>query len=429
MRNCTIKGKTQMTLSTIDEWIDDRTEAMVELQKQLTSRPALNPETGGKGEWEKANFLENWLEKHGLGPARHFDTPDDRVPGGSRPNFIVSLGGQHGAPTTWVMTHLDVVPAGERQSDGTCAGWDSDPFTVRREGDRLYGRGVEDNQQSMVASIFAALAVRNGDLPPPGPVNLLFVSAEETGSEYGLKWLLHEHEDLFSTDDIILVPDGGRDDGTLIEIAEKSVLWVTFRIHGEQTHGSSPHLGRNAFRAGIKLAERLDEELHARFDLTDEVFCPPESTFEPTRHPANVPNVNTVPGKEVFSFDCRVLPDVDLDDVIECMRSNMREIDDRMGTETELELDNRLQAPPPTPHDAPAVGMLQEAIKDVYNEQAEPRGIGGSTVAAYFRQRGYPAVVWSRILATAHQANECCLIPNMVGDAKVFARIFARESR
>jgi succinyl-diaminopimelate desuccinylase len=56
--------------------------------------------------------------------------------------------------------------------------------------------------------------------------------------------------------------------------------------------------------------------------------------------------------------------------------------------------------------------------------EGKPVGIGGGTVAAYFRRSGFEAACWSRTDETAHQPNEYCVIDNMLGDAKVFAHIF-----
>ena len=46
-----------------------------------------------------------------------------------------------------IVGHLDVVPAGE--------GWETDPFTVVRKGDVIYGRGVNDDKGAVIASMFA----------------------------------------------------------------------------------------------------------------------------------------------------------------------------------------------------------------------------------------------------------------------------------
>ena len=418
-----------MSCDQLRRWLGERTEEMVALQALLTSAPALAPEYGGQGEWEKARRLEAWLRQRGLPPAMHYDTPDARVPEGTRPNFVVTLPGRAAAPAVWVMTHVDVVPPGERLPDGSWAGWTGDPFEMRRSGDLLIGRGVEDNQQAMVASVFAALSLPDCGVRPPLPVRLLFVSAEETGSRYGLERLLADHESLFSRRDLIYVPDGGNEDGSLVEVAEKSVLWLRFQVQGRQSHGSTPGRGCNAFRAGAHLACALDARLHERFGVPDALFDPPESTFEPTMHERNVPNVNTVPGEETFCFDCRVLPRYGLDDVLECVRAEMAAADARFGTSTTLHVVQRTDSAPPTPPDCPAVERLLPALREVYGVEGRPMGIGGSTVAVSFRRKGYPAVVWSRTDGTAHQADESCRISNMVGDAQVFAHVFAQIGR
>ena len=413
-----------MDFDKVEQWLDDHAEQMVDLQAELTKRPAIGPENGGKGEADKAEFLEQYLQRCGLPAAEHFDAPDKRVPEGHRPNFGVTLPGDRAARRICVMTHLDVVPPGERDDDGGWKGWDSDPFELRRQDGTIYGRGVEDNQQALVASVFALRAVVETEQGPIPPVTLLFVSDEETGSKLGLQYVLENHSDIFNSSDIILVPDGGNPEGDGIEIAEKSVLWLRFTVDGRQTHGSTPEEGVNAFRAASRMVNRLDEALHESFDEVNDLYAPPSSTFEPTLHEKNVPNVNTVPGKDIFCFDCRVLPSYDLDDVLECIKQECGSVDEEMGTNTELEVINRLDAPGPTADDAPAVRMLSAALEEVRGIDAETRGIGGSTVAAHFRRHGYPAVVWSTVNATMHQANEHCDISNMVNDSKVFARLF-----
>ena len=50
-------------------------------------------------------------------------------------------------------------------------------------------------------------------------------------------------------------------------------------------------------------------------------------------------------------------------------------------------------------------------------------GVGGGTVAAVFRQLGYPAVVYAKQDEVAHQPNEYCILDNLIGDAQVFAYV------
>ncbi len=53
-------------------------------------------------------------------------------------------------------------------------------------------------------------------------------------------------------------------------------------------------------------------------------------------------------------------------------------------------------------------------------------GIGGGTFAAFFRNKGIPAVVWSQECdGVAHQPDEYTEIAYIVNNAKVFALIMA----
>ncbi|HEX2695281.1 MAG TPA: M20/M25/M40 family metallo-hydrolase [Acidobacteriota bacterium] len=76
---------------------------------------------------------------------------------------------------------------------------------------------------------------------------------------------------------------------------------------------------------------------------------------------------------------------------------------------------------------AAVVTALQAAVKEVYRKEAKASGIGGGTVAAVFRRRGFEAACWSKIDDTAHQPDEYSVIDNMVGDAKVYAHVFLQE--
>ncbi len=416
-----------MDFEKVSEWIGRHREDMVGLQTELTRRPALGPESGGEGEWAKAAFLEEYVRKAGLSEIAHYDCPDDRVPAGSRPNFSATVPGKADAPCVWVLTHMDVVPPGEQNPDGTWHGWDGDPYQVRRVGDMIVGRGVCDNQQSLVTSLFAARALIETETVPPHTVRLLFVSDEECGSEKGLQYVLQQHREMFSEQDVIIAPDGGTPDSTMIEVAEKSILWLEFRVKGTQAHASRPDLGVNAFRAASTLVSRLDERLHKRFGESDRLFEPPVSTFEPTLHAANVPNVNTIPGEDVFCFDCRVLPRYDLEDLIHLVEAECRSVDGHFGTQTEVLARNRFAAAPSTSPGSTAVKLLEPAIRNVYGVQPRTMGVGGQTVAAFFRNEGLPAAVWMSMSETAHQVNETCSVTNMVGDARVFAHVYLSE--
>jgi succinyl-diaminopimelate desuccinylase len=164
--------------------------------------------------------------------------------------------------------------------------------------------------------------------------------------------------------------------------------------------------------------------LKKRFGEKDDLFKPPVSTFEPTKMEANVPNVNTIPGRDVFYVDCRILPNYKVEGGLSVCRGFGKVVAAELEVSIQVEPVYRQEAAAPTPGDAPVVEALKKAVRKVKGLEAKPMGIGGGTVAAFFRKAGLPAAVWATESDTAHQPNEYCLISNIIADAKVFASIF-----
>jgi succinyl-diaminopimelate desuccinylase len=315
------------------------------------------------------------------------------------------------------MSHLDVVPPGEAKL------WNSDPYTMKIDGERLIGRGTEDNQQGIVSSVFAARAVMKNGGPLSLPVHLLFVCDEEVGEGHGIEHLLADGG-LFEKGDIFLVPDAGTADSVMIETAEKSLLWIKFTVMGKQAHAATPGSGVNAFVAGSDLVLRIDK-LNREFSKRNALFSPPASTFMPTRKEENVPNINTIPGEDVFYADLRILPDYRISNVLERIQKLCREVEKKYGVTAEFSVLNSIESGPSSDK-SNLVRLLTACIAEVYGVKAKARGIGGSTVAAFLRNAGFETAVWATLEGSAHKPNEYCRISNMVNDAKVMAVLMLR---
>jgi succinyl-diaminopimelate desuccinylase len=385
---------------------------MISALTELCRIPAVAPENGGNGETQKAQKLAEILATVGFDKIEHYDADDSRVPSGKRPNIVAFLNGET-EKRLWVVTHLDVVPAGEESA------WSvTKPFEPLVKDDRVFGRGCEDNGQSLVASIFAAAALQRLGVKPKRTMCLAFVADEEQGSVFGIQHLLGKG--LFRKDDLVVVPDGGNADGSFIEVAEKRLLWFKIRTEGKQTHASLPGKGLNAHRIGMQVALALDARLHEKFSDRDGFFDVAESTFEPTRKDLNVEAVNIVPGEDVAYFDCRVLPRYDVDDVVLEVERVLREFEAKTGARIAMEIVQKESAPM-VDGNAEIVTLLKSALKQARGFDAHVGGIGGGSCAAYFRKAGIPAALWSTVDDVAHQPNEYCKIENMIADAKIFA--------
>lgn len=408
-------------LNKILHYIDKLKTEAIELMKAIVPIKALGPLNDGEGEKEKAEFIKNYLKSCGISNIREFSSQDAAVPGGLRSNLVAQIPGKNPSSKVWILCHLDVVPEGDRSK------WDTDPFEAVVKDGRIYGRGTEDNHQGLVSAVMTLRAFNELGIQPKHDLGVVFVSDEETGSTHGLQFLINHHADLFSKEDWIIVPDAGEPDGSMVEVAEKSILWIKFKTIGKQVHASMPEKGINAFKAAGHLVVKL-EELYQRFGDRDEVFDPPISTFEPTKKEANVPNINTIPGDDVFYLDCRVLPQYEISQVLDEVQKICSSIENEFRVKIEISTSQKEQAAAPTPADAAVVIALKNAIQQVYGIRAEARGIGGGTVAAIFRRAGYKAAVWSTIDDMAHQPNEYCVIENMINDAKVFAHVCLQEN-
>ncbi len=400
--------------------IDSFRHEIIEMQRELTSRPALGPENGGSGEHDKADYIKKQLLA--LKPDTLFDipAPDKRAADGYRPNLVATWKGIQKESTVWILSHLDIVPPGDLSL------WEDDPYKMRVNGDVLIGRGVEDNQHGIVSSYFAVKGMLDLKQQFHRNVGLVLVADEETGSTYGLQYILKERRDLFREEDLIIVPDAGNEEGTMIEIAEKSMLWLKFTVTGVQCHASTPEKGKNSLFGAATLIMELNTLKH-QFDINNPIFKPRASTFEPTKIEANVPNVNTIPGRDVFYLDCRILPDYKVDDIINEINAINKRLAKKLDLKIDIEAVHRQDCAPPTPVDSPVVNALAKSIDKVTGLEAKPMGIGGGTVAAFFRYVGLPAAVWSTISPTAHQPNEYCSIKNIITDAQIMATVFLSE--
>ena len=399
-------------------------DEMVNVLVELVRIPAISPDSGGEGEYDKAQKLLEIIKDWPFDKVEVYNAPDERAKNGVRPNILAYYYGEQGekSPRLWVLTHLDVVPPGDLSK------WTvTKPFEPLVKDGKIYGRGSEDNGQSLVASLYAVKALMNLGIRPKRTIILAFVSDEETGSKYGLEWLMKEHPEVFRKDDLVLVPDAGNSEGSFIEVAEKSRLMFQVKTIGRQTHAMSPEKGINAHLIGMKFATTLHEMLYKQYSEENVLFDPPISTFEPTKKEKNVDAINIIPGEDVLYFDCRVLPEHNLDDILDTIHELARVFEKVYGAKINISVLRKFEAPEPTPEDSEIVILLKKSLQMLRNITPKAGGIGGGTFAAFFRKLGIPAVVWCTCDETAHQPNEYAKIENIVEDAKVFATILLLE--
>gem|GEM_PF-20403 len=149
----------------IDKWFNEHADEMV---ADLGEIIAINSVRGqredgapfGVKSREALSVGQKLLEKHGF----EVNVFEDMV-------ITANLGPT--PPKLGILTHLDVVEAGEH--------WDTDPFELILKEGKLYGRGVMDNKGPAIATMYAAYCVRELFPDLTHGVQLIFGSSEETG--------------------------------------------------------------------------------------------------------------------------------------------------------------------------------------------------------------------------------------------------------
>ncbi len=404
----------QDLLAKVGSSVDADAQRIQDFFVKMLRIKAVNPRMGGQGEAERALFLEGFLKEQGFDVTR-VDVKDSESPGGIRPSISAKIEGRNRKRSLWLISHMDTVPEGSRDL------WKTDPFEPTVKDGKIIARGAEDNGQSLAASLFALLTLKQLGAELPFDVGVWFVADEQFASNYGIKALLQRR--LFRKEDLVIVPDAGTPKGTDIEIAEKGLLWLKVTTEGKQVHASLPKKGLNAHRVGMKLALDLDETLNGKYRKRNSLYDYPVSSFEPTKIEANVGNVNTVPGLDVFYFDCRVLPEYDLDDVEKDIKARVSQYSRKYGAKITYEEIEKEPAGPATTRDSEVAALLGRAVSKVTRAKPRFTGIGGQTVGNLFRREGIPTAVWSTIDEVPHEPNEYSRIANLINDTKVFASI------
>ena len=393
----------------VSQILGSSTDQVIEIMSGLIPLKAISPKIGGKGESDRAKFVDGLLKSWGF-QTKIYEYTDET--GAKRPNIVTSFG--NAGRTIWFVPHMDTVAEGERSL------WHTDPFVATVDGGRIYGRGTNDDGQGLVASLLAIKALKDASTQPRFNFGLALVSDEEMGSEYGMKRLLADN--VFVSGDMFVVPDFWSPDGNIVEIGEKGVLWLKITITGAQVHASTPEEGTNAFRYLAKFLLKADELLHSKYSAENPVFRPQASTFEPTKHEKNVDSVNIIPGTETFYIDCRILPQYRPDDVITDVKA-LASAPEFKDVTISVEVEQRDDPVPNTSPDSELVHMMELALRKLRDVVPENLGIGGGTEASFIRKAGMQAVAYGTNDQTAHTPNEYVAIDNLLADAKLYAYV------
>ncbi len=306
----------------------------VELLQQYVRIESVNPPADTRA---TAALLKSELDKHGIAARLYPSSPSGQT------NLVARLPGRDRTKKPLLLlNHMDVVPVDRKA-------WKMDPFAALMRDGYLWGRGALDMKSIGIQHLMALAALRQSGTVPARDLVMLSTADEETGGDYGIRWMMAKHyqeidaeyvldEGGFGTREI-LVP------GKLvfgIMVAEKQTLWVRLRASGTAGHGSQP-IPENANLTLLAALRRAMELPPAKpHPLVAEMARTLGAPLATNKYTAaiqgntvslttlasgvgNPPKANVIPSAAEATLDCRLLPGLDSRQFLAAMRARIND--------------------------------------------------------------------------------------------------------
>lgn len=225
-----------MTKQEILELAQAKEQELLHLVSELIQIPSENP-TGTQR--EVVDYVKNYLINAGIEPKEISKNPEF-------PCVLAQIGQEEGFSVI-LNGHVDVVPAGDRNQ------WDFDPFSGEITEKQILGRGTSDMKAGVAGMLFAMKILAESKVKLNGNIRLHIVSDEESGGEYGSRFLCENGYADNANACLIGEPTSNNN----IEIGQKGGLHLILKSYGKSAHGSlGGFKGENAI---LKLGKVLDK--------------------------------------------------------------------------------------------------------------------------------------------------------------------------
>ncbi len=327
-------------------------------------------------------------------------------PEGDRSNLFVTIGPREHRGYI-ISGHMDVVPAEEPE-------WTSDPFALRCDGDRLYGRGTTDMKGFLACALAALPELAAMDLRQP--VHLAFSYDEEAGCR-GVPHLLAGLPDLCETPFGAIIGEPSRMQPVL---AHKGKMAAKLEVIGKSGHSSRPDLGLNAIQA---MAEVITDATAYGRSLCD---GPLDGSFEPPYSTLQVgviaggQSVNIIPDRCTANIEARAVPGVSPAALLDPVKARLRALCDSGFKVTWQELSSY-----------PALALAKESglatIVTQLTGQTPLSAVSYGTEAGLYQEAGIDAIICGPgDIGRAHRPDEFIETGELAACRKMITDLGAR---
>jgi acetylornithine deacetylase len=293
-------------------------------------------------------------------------------PEGDRCNLFATVGPRDKAG--YILSgHMDVVPAGEAE-------WSSDPFSLRSEGDRRYGRGTTDMKGFLACALAALPKLVASNLSRP--IHLALSYDEEAGCR-GVPHLIAALPHLCQKPLAAIIGEPSRMQAVR---AHKGKAAVRLEVIGRSGHSSQPHLGLNAVHAmaGVITKAVAYGELLAEGPF-DHNFEPPYSSLQ-VGVIAGGQAVNIIPDRCTADIELRAVSGTSPLSLLEPVKADL----EALQAEDFRTIWHELSAYPALSlaEDSPLAGLLAELTGKV-----TLAAVSYGTEAGLYQQAGIEAII------------------------------------
>lgn len=373
----------------------------------LTARLVSFDTESSKSNLPLIDFVEGYLREQGVAFARALNAEGDKA-------AIFATIGPMTAGGVVLSGHTDVVPV-EGQD------WRSDPFTLRREDGRLYGRGAVDMKGFGAVALAMIPEFKKARLSRP--IHILLSYDEETTCLGPLDMIARLGVDLPRPNAVIV----GEPTSMEVADAHKSVTTHLTRVRGFEIHSANLHRGVSAVHVACRLVaelERIADDLREAGD--------PSGRFDPPYSTVHVGVIHGGTARNIVARDCafewefRGLPDAApmlARDRLEAYAAQLRQTVFADFPQCGIDIDTLVQVPGL----APQPGSSAETLALRLARRNSTIAVPYATEAGHFQKAGVPTVVCGPgRIDQAHQPDEYIEVSQLAACVD-FMRALARE--
>ena len=206
-------------------WSEREREALERDRRYVPKTTAITPEIRLLQEYVRidtstpagsaagARWLAAWLRKNGVA-AEIIESAPGRL------NVYARIRGRNRGGALLLFNHIDVVPAG--------ADWKAPPFDGFIGLNMMYGRGTLDMKALALCQMLVFAEIARSGRPPAHDLVFLATADEETGSEYGMRWIIAHRPDVLEGVQL------GITEGGVTELMTERMTYFGIEVGGKQ---------------------------------------------------------------------------------------------------------------------------------------------------------------------------------------------------